>query len=131
LVATSGLRVDHDTALLATCGATCTGTRRFACGSDWALGGDWGFGGRLGGSLGGVSGFGWGLGFCSRLRLLLGGDRSPTVPFGRLDRLQRVGLLDAGSCSLGLDPSALKRGKDLFALKPLRFGDLVNALFSH
>jgi hypothetical protein len=48
-----------------------------------------------------------------------------------LDRLQRSCLIDAGGGSFGLYPSAFKRGKDILALEPLRFGDLVNSFFRH
>ncbi len=106
LVAAGGLRIDHDTAFF----------RRSS-----------GF-------------FRRGAGFGGRFRRLLGGAAGLAAAFGSAlvavaplpdERLQRIGLLDAGSRGFRLDPSLFQRSEQLFAAQPLSFGNLVDALLSH
>ena len=79
----------------------------------------------------GRTGFLRGRSFGGRLGFRLGLDRDPTISLGGCDRLQRLGLLHAGSCSFRFNTRGLQRRQQLFAADPLRFRDLVNPLLGH
>ncbi len=59
------------------------------------------------------------------------GRRLAAVLLGGGERLQRVGLLDAGGGGFRLDPGRLQRGQQLFAAQTLGFGDFMNPLLCH
>ncbi len=56
---------------------------------------------------------------------------APPFPLAAWIAFTRSCLVNTGSGSFSLDSSVFKRGKYLFALEPLRFGDLVNPFFRH
>jgi hypothetical protein len=135
LVATGSLRIDYDAALFPARATTSASGGRLSGRAHRAFGGlrrfrSWFRRGRFS-RLCGLLGRRRSLRRSGGCRLSGGCGGSATVPLGRLDRLQRIGLLNAGSSSLSLDPSAFQRGKNIFALKPLRFRDLVNPFFCH